>query len=166
MLPTGGASETRSGRLGGHLMDNDTLNTEYDAFMAEQGLSGAAGGSWCFGSMQVCAYRVTQLNSNDTPWNGAGHGLANNSLIDATIEPVYEDGADNTQKNGCGQICQTYKDCDKLKAFNVSLNLCVLDGQLQQFLMGGYAFKDTAGAGLNDIIGYEYPQLTDAYTAG
>jgi len=137
-----------------------------EQMLIEQGVQGAAGGNWCFGSLQVCAYRVTQLNSNGTAWNGAGHGLANNALIDAGIEQVYSTGADLEQKNGCGTICQTYKDCDKLKAFNVTLNLCVLDAQLQQFLMGGYTFRDTGGAGSGDAIGYEYPGLTDACGSG
>lgn len=148
-----------------HMIDQMIPGAEA-AYLGSDGLAGAAGGNWCFGTLQVCAYRVTQLNSNGTAWAGAGHGLANNALIDATISPVYSDGSDIEQKNGCGQICQTYKDCDKLKAFNVTLNLCVLDAQLQQFLMGGYLFRDTAGAGSGDVIGYEYPALTDACNAG
>ena len=134
--------------------------------LLDEGLMGAAGGNWCFGSLQVCAYRVTQLNSNGTAWAGAGHGLANNALIDATISPVYSDGADLEQKNGCGSICQSYKDCDRLKAFNVTLNLCALDGQLMNFMMGGTLIRDTGGAGSGDVIGYEYPSPTDNCTAG
>lgn len=144
----------------------DPFNIGGASLLTEQGIAGAAGGNWCFGALQVCAYRVTQLNSNGTAWNGAGHGLANNALIDATISPVYSTGSDLEQKNGCGTICQAYKDCDRLKAFNVTLNLCALDGLLSQFLMGGTLIRDTGGAGANDVIGFEYPSPTDACTAG
>lgn len=138
----------------------------YEQYLSEQGMTGSAGGDWCFGSLQVCAYRITQLNSNGTAWAGANHGLANNTLIDATVEVDLEAGADLTMKNGCGSICQTFKDCDRIKGVNITLNLCALDSKMIQMMVGGWAFIDSTGAGAQDVIGYELPASDEACTAG
>lgn len=141
------------------------MNTYHD-YLIEHGLAGSAGGDWCYGSLQVCAYRIAQLNSNGTPWNGANHGLANNTLIDASIEIDLEAGADLTMKNGCGSICQTFKDCDRIKGVNLTLNLCALDAKMIQMMVGGFAFVDSAGAGIADYVGYEFPSSTDPCPTG
>lgn len=151
---------------GGGAVDRDNAPPLPRGLNNTVGLDGAAGGNWCFGAIGFCAYRITQLNSNGTAWNGTGHGIANNQVIDGTIEPEYDEGTEATQKNGCGALCQTYKDCDKLKAFNLAINLCALDAHMMRFLMGGYTFLDTTGAGVGDAIGYEFPGLTDPCGAG
>jgi hypothetical protein len=97
---------------------------------------------------------------------GAGNGLVTNALISAQVDPDVEAATTSTQKNACGEVCATARDCDKLLGVNVSLTLCQLDAQLLYFLIGGDLFRDLAGDGAGDVLGMQMPFSTDACANG
>jgi hypothetical protein len=109
----------------------------------------------CYGSLQVCALRVAALDASGAPLPGASNGYVSDSLIQASVSLELETGDDFTLKNGCGAICQTFRDCDRIKRAAVDLELCTLDSELIALLIGaGTLFTDT---GTGDAIGYELP---------
>lgn len=130
-----------------------------------EGMHGADD-DWCYGSIQVCAMRVTKLNASGGPLVGSGNGLVTAALVDATLSPEIEEGVNIRLKNACGNICQTFRDCDKMVNASITLNLCQLDAQLIQFLIGGSTFLDLAGDGAGDIIGYQFPATDDSCPNG
>jgi len=109
----------------------------------------------CYASLQVCGLRVAALDVDGSPLVGAGNGYSSDALIDVDVALEYEDGDEFTVKNGCGAICQTFRDCDKLLRASVDLDLCVLDSELMAlFVPGSRIFTDT---GTGDTIGFELP---------
>lgn len=119
----------------------------------------------CFGSLQTLRVRVAALDAAGSPLTGL-HGYVTDALIDATIDAEIEEGDEFTVKNASGAICQTYKDCDRFKRATVEMNLCHLDAELLQLLVGGSVIRDLGGAGVGDAIGYEVPTLTSPCANG
>ena len=115
----------------------------------------------CFGSLQVCALRVAKLVTSGAPDPGASNGYISDAIIQAGVSVELEEGDDFTMKNGCGAICQTFKDCDRVSAANISLELCQLDSELISLLLGTSVFDDSG-----DTIGTRLPAVEDACPAG
>jgi len=112
----------------------------------------------CFGSLQVCALRAAKLDASGVPEAGASNGYITDSLIQAGISLELETGDDFTLKNGCGAICQTFRDCDRIKRASVDLELCQLDSELISLLLdSGTLFTDTLSG---DAIGFALPGST------
>ncbi len=109
----------------------------------------------CFGSLQVCATRVGKLDVNGAPDPGANNGYVTDALIQAGVTLDIRDGDEFELINGCGGICQTFKDCDRILRASISLELCTLDSELISLLLpNGQLFTDT---GTGDAIGFELP---------
>lgn len=115
----------------------------------------------CYGSLQVCALRVAVLGTNGVPTAGADNGYVTHSLITVDVGIELSDGDDLEKKNGCGAICQTFKDCDRIKRANLGIALCELDVQLASLLVGGSLFAKTGAPGAGDTIGWELPAIAD-----
>jgi len=112
----------------------------------------------CFGSLQVCALRIAALDSSGAPLAGASNGYVTDALIQASVSLELNTGDEFVLKNGCGAICQTFRDCDRILRASVDLELCQLDSELISLLIGGGTlFTDT---GTGDAIGYELPNST------
>ncbi len=110
----------------------------------------------CFAPLQACRTRVAALTSAGAPDDGADKGYVTDALIDAVIGFEIEEGIDLSQKNGCGVVCQAFKDDDRIKRATVNLNLCTLDFELIWLMVGGDLF--TTGG---DTFGWKPPKLTD-----
>lgn len=117
----------------------------------------------CYGSLQVCALRVAALTAGGAPDPGVDNGYVSDAIIQATIGVEVEEGDELILKNGCGALCQTFKDTDRIKRATVDLELCQLDAELIQLLIGGDLFSDT---GTGDTIGYQLPFVADAAPNG
>jgi len=112
----------------------------------------------CYGSLQVCRLRVAALTETGAPDSGATNGYISDALIMATLDLQVDEGTEHLQKNGCGDICSRFIDCDKVKGVNVALELCQLDSELIGLLTGAQVFTDVASG---DAIGIELPDLAD-----
>ena len=120
----------------------------------------------CYASLQVCALRVAALDANGSPDNGAANGYVSDALIEATVSLELEEGDDFTVKNGCGAICQQFRDCDRLKSLSFELQLCHLDAELISLMTGASLITDLSGGGAGDAIGLEFPGIDDACPNG
>lgn len=120
----------------------------------------------CFGSLQVCRMRIAKLNASGSPLTGALNGYVTNALIEATVDLEIEEGDQFTLKNGCGEICQTFRDCDRLVGASIEMDLCHLDAELVAFMTGSSVIRDLGGAGSGNAIGMEFAGTDDACADG
>jgi hypothetical protein len=99
---------------------------------------------------------VALLNADGSPDDGASNGYITDALIDADIGLQFAEGDSFELKNGCGSVCATFEDCDKLKGAEVTLNLCKLDAELMSLLVDASTLFTQGG----DAIGWEAPPLS------
>lgn len=109
----------------------------------------------CLPSIQACAMRVTRLEADGTPDVGASNMYVTAGLITLTATPVWQDGAEMTVANACGDLCLDYQENSRLRRLDVELNICAPDPELSELLSGGTVLT-SAGA-----IGYAYPSLLE-----
>jgi hypothetical protein len=105
---------------------------------------------------------VAQLNPDGSPDAGAANGYSTDSLIDAAIALEFSEGDSFEVKNGCGGVCATFEDCDRLKRAELTLQLCTLDAELLSLLVAG----STLFSQLGDSIGWEAPPLSTPCSDG
>lgn len=113
-----------------------------------------AGSSTCYTSLQLCAARTSRLTLAGAPLTGAGNGYTTDAAIKLDVAVELSTGDDFEQKNGCGAICAAFKQPDRIKRLNLSLDLCQLDSELIAQLTDGDTFS-TGG----DVVGYQYPAV-------
>lgn len=109
----------------------------------------------CAASLQVCTMRVARLEANGVPDPGAGNVYVTDTLITLGADPVITEGTDFEQPNGCGGIIVSYKDCDRLKRFNLTMTLATPDPELWEFFAGGTILRNDGG----DAIGWQAPEI-------
>lgn len=115
----------------------------------------------CHGSLNLCALRVASLTATGAPNVGASKGYCTDASIKLDVQIELEEGAELTQKNGCGALKNYFKGDDKIKAVTLGLELCQLDSELIQFLTGGTLFT-SAGT----TIGMRLPLAADTAPYG
>ena len=114
--------------------------------------------SVCLGSLQVCRIRVAKLTAGGTPDWGAGNGYISDAIIQADLSVELSSGDDFELKNGCGDIAQQYKDCDRPKRVNIDIEFSQLDSELVGLLTNSDTFYD---AGEDVTIGGQLASSTD-----
>lgn len=115
----------------------------------------------CFGSLQVCAMRVALLDTNGEPLVGVENGYVSGALVTVDVGLELSEGDDLEKKNGCGEVCQSYKDVDRIKRANLGLALCELDVQVASLLIGGDLFEQNG-----DVMGWQVPAIADTVPDG
>jgi hypothetical protein len=119
--------------------------------------------SICLGSLQVCRIRVAKLTAGGTPDPGPTSGYVSDAIIQANLTVELSTGDDFELKNGCGQIAQQYKDCDKVKRVAIDAEFSQLDSELVGLLTGSPTFYDD----VEEItIGGALPSSTDVCQSG
>jgi hypothetical protein len=100
--------------------------------------------------------RVAVLAANGAPsLSGSNHGYVTDSAIKLGVTVELRQGADLEQVNACGQVCDTFKQADRIKRLNLALDLCQWDAQLIALLTGG---NSISSAGVS--VGYQFPSST------
>lgn len=118
----------------------------------------------CVGSLHVCGIRVRKLTASGTPATGPDAGYVSDAIIQADISVELSSGDDFEVKNGCGNIAQQYKDCDKVKRVSVNMEFSQLDSELVGLLTGSDVY--TSG-GLDPVtIGGALLSSTDPCQTG
>lgn len=107
----------------------------------------------CLAQIQACAMRVARLEPNGVPDPGANNLYVSDSLIKFEYTPVYSTGDEFEVKNACGDVCVNFKDQDRLKRADATLEICTPDPELSELLSGGVVL--TAGA----AVGYGAPTV-------
>jgi len=105
--------------------------------------------SVCLGSAKVCALRVARLDDNCLSVPGATGGAVSTAIVRLQSTAEYESGQEFLQKNGCGDICLSLRDLDKLKRMNLSMELCTRDLELIEILTGATLY--TVGGSISGL---------------
>ncbi len=116
--------------------------------------------------IQIAGLRVAALAANGAPLTGT-HGYCTPDLVSADIKPDVEKGADFVVKNAQNNICQEYRDCDRLKSFDITLEFCTFHPDLVQLLIGGVTLQTGPPYGNDSSSGgktqaYQFPHPLDA----
>jgi hypothetical protein len=111
----------------------------------------------CLPQVQACIIRVAKLNDDGTPVVGTTSGYISDALISVAFAPEYQDGAEITQDNACGDRVIDYKAPDIFRWGNVTIQLATPDPYLAAFLSGGDVIVGTAPD--TDRIGWQAPAL-------
>lgn len=114
----------------------------------------------CYGSIQACRLRVGMLDDGGAPDPGTTNLYVTDALISVQTSYEIETGEEFTQKNGCGVICQTFKEDDKLKRVTLELQLCQFDYELLAMLVGGSLITGTIVDPGGAPIGLDLPPST------
>lgn len=110
----------------------------------------------CYGSLNVCMLRWSALTSGGAPDPGASNGYQMSAFTQLGVGIEISAGADVEIKNGCADICQSFKQADKVKRASLDLTLCDLDSELIQLMVGGGTFVDSG-----TTKGFQGPVETD-----
>lgn len=108
----------------------------------------------CLPSVQACAMRVARLDPTGVPDPGADNLYVTSGLITLTATPVYRPGDEFQLVTACGDLCLDYRDQNRLRRYDVELNICAPDPELTELFAGGTVLDDGLGA-----IGYAAPEL-------
>lgn len=107
----------------------------------------------CLPSIQACAMRVARLDPNGVPTPGIDNLYVTGGLITLTAEPQYRDGDEFEVVTACGDLGVNFKDVDRLKRVNVTLNIVAPDPELSELMGDGTVLTDGAA------VGYAAPEL-------
>jgi len=106
----------------------------------------------CLAAIHICRLRVTRLDASGNPAPGPNNIYVTDKSMQLAVTPVIEAGADRTLTGGCDCIIATYRGYDKLKRFDLELDLGVLEPALIEMLIGATAIVKTG-----DVIGNWWP---------
>jgi hypothetical protein len=103
----------------------------------------------CLAAIHLCAIRVTRLDATGHPAPGPNNSYVTNKPIQLVVTPVIEAGLDKTLVGGCDCLIATYRGFDKLKRFDLEVDLGVVEPGLIEMLIGATAIT-AAGAPIGD----------------
>lgn len=91
----------------------------------------------CLPQIHACRVRVADLDSNGVPTPGAGHLYVTDSLVTCTLKPVYRDGTEIEEPNGCDEIAAAYMPPPSYKWDEVELEFVKREPVLEAMLSRG-----------------------------
>lgn len=123
----------------------------------------------CFKTLSLCRLRIARLDASGVPEPGAKNLYVTDSQISLTLGLEISEGDDFEVKNGCGDICFSFKDRDQIKGLNLELAVCTADPELTELLTGGDLLTsggDTVGYALGSVgsVGNENGVSVEAWT--
>lgn len=103
----------------------------------------------CFVPADICLIRFAALDSSGHPDEGANKGYATDTVVSLTPSLDIEEGEENIQKNGCGNIVASFKEADRYKSISFEMEIANIDAHLGGLLIG----EDVFTSGGNSIGG-------------
>jgi hypothetical protein len=83
--------------------------------------------------------RVTRLDNVGNPTAGPNNSYVTDKAMMLSVKPVIESGQDKTLIGGCDCIIAEYKGYDKLKRFDLELDMGVIEPGLLEMMTGAAA---------------------------
>lgn len=109
---------------------------------------------FCPKLIQFCRVRIARLESNGVPDPGAGNLYISSNQVSLGITMNLEAGDDFVQKNGCGDICYSFKSRDQVKNLTLTYSSCDHDPEFIQLMQGGSLLQV-----LTATVGYKLPPV-------
>lgn len=108
----------------------------------------------CPTPIHICRLRVTRLvDATGAVAAAPNNHVVTDSPMELTITPVITEGEDIELKGGCDCVCVAYKGRNRLKRFDMSLQLCKYEPALVELLTGAALFTN----GTAEPIGNVWP---------
>lgn len=111
----------------------------------------------CLGAIHLCKVRITRLDQLGNAIAGPNNVYVSANPLMITVTPQIDAGQDKPLVGGCDCIVLMYRGYDKLKYFNLELDLGVFEPALLEMLIGAPAILDSLG----NIIGWNWPNNLD-----
>lgn len=110
----------------------------------------------CLSSIYANRLRVSRLHDSGTLDPGATNQVVTDSLVKIGYAPQIQAGQEFTGYNGSGGVCVYATEDDKVLRYNLTMDLCTIDFELQELVLGGRTLT-TGGI----TVGYEDRALSD-----
>lgn len=107
----------------------------------------------CRPQIQACRMRVSDLAPNGAPLPGADNVLTSKALVKVTITPVYVDGTDIVDKNGCGEMVVNFRGKPSFRRGDATIEIATHDPWLIAKLSSASIITD------GDAIGAGAPPI-------
>lgn len=115
-------------------------------------------GGYCISQAKVCRLRVARLSSTCAPVPGADNGAVTAGILTMTRAAEISEGTEYEFKNGCGEIIAQAKDADRIKWFNLTGTLQVMDYELFEIMFSGDTLLADVGEDFaGKVVGYARP---------
>lgn len=103
-----------------------------------------------YGSIKLCVLRVARIDPTtcqfvETGVDANAEAVVSKAIVSLKSTPEYDTGQEYLQKNGCGDIVISVRDCDRLKRVNLEMELCLRDLELLELLTGGNLYSTDIG---------------------
>ncbi len=108
----------------------------------------------CDAVINLCAVRVTRLDSLGNPSAGPNNFYVSNKPLSIAVTPEIEAGRDLTLVGGCDCIVASYRGPDKLKRFTFQVDIAKLEPGLIEMMIGASAILSGTST---DPIGLWWP---------
>lgn len=109
---------------------------------------------FCPKLIQFCRIRAGALAANGNPLPGAKNLYVSSGQVSLGVTMNLEAGDDFVQKNGCGEICYSFKARDQVKNLTLTLQQCDHDPEFKVLLQGGSLLTV-----LGETVGYKLPPV-------
>src|SRR3990167_6050700 len=100
--------------------------------------------SVCQAAIYLCRVRATRLDALGNPSAGPNNVYVTDTPITLGVTPVLEEGDDKTLVGGCDCIVSSYRGYDKLKRFDLELDLGLLEPAMLELMLGADAILSGA----------------------
>lgn len=101
----------------------------------------------CRPQIQVCASRFARLYGSGVPAQGLENLYVSSQLASFNFTPNVKTGQEMELINGCGVDCIAYKDCDRVKWYDIEMLFCSPDPELSELVAGGVVLQTGAAVG-------------------
>jgi len=114
------------------------------------------------GQLQACILRVARLDANCVPQSGSNNILVTAGLVSVQATADTEEATRFERKNACGAIAwQAEGGCDKVKRYNLTMELATFDYELLEMMTGGTLIladaDDAPESWQGKVIGFASP---------
>lgn len=90
----------------------------------------------CFGSIKGLVLRVTRLDDTGNPVIGPTGSAISAGFVSLAFAANIEAGEEFIVKGANGALCVNEKDCDQLKGYDLTVNLCQVDPEMYEIIGG------------------------------
>lgn len=114
----------------------------------------------CYASYKVCAIRAARLGADCKVVPGMTGGFASSGIMTFGATSEKETGQEYEIKNGCGDIAHYFRDCDRVKNLNLTMEFTGFDFEALEILTGGQLALDNAET--PKVVGISDPGINNA----
>lgn len=119
------------------------------------------------GQYQACAFVAWKLLADCTVSDTPGNKVVGTAIATATLTPEIQDGIEISAENACGGLDWQVKQQDRIKWWNLDLELTTWDYELLVLMVGGaLVIGKTGDVAATKVIGWSAPGYNDGAPNG